>query len=57
MYNYIKYANQGLKKQLFGKGNNSFAFNLAKKLPSGLYFLKVDSNEFSETLKNYHLIN
>ena len=39
------------KNQAFGKGNNSFSFNLANKLPSGLYFLTVHSKEFSETLK------
>lgn len=39
------------KNKPFEKGNNTFAINLENKLPSGLYFLKVESNEFEETLK------
>ena len=39
------------KNKPFEKGSNSFSFNLANKPPPGLYFVKVDSNEFSDTLK------
>ena len=39
------------KDKVFKKGNNLFSFDLGNKLTSGLYFLKVDSKEFSGTLK------
>lgn len=39
------------KNKTFEKGSNKYAINLSKKLPPGLYFLKVDSNEFSKILK------
>jgi hypothetical protein len=39
------------KNNRFNKGDNKFSFDLANELTSGLYFLKVTTDEFSESVK------